>query len=164
VKYQIALMIKPSFRALDTLRFDELRRYAVCVATHPSHRLAQGGTVNLKQIAGERLIGYTKAEYPEYHDWIADLFGGLASPPPVAEEHDSSTSLIAAVEAGHGVALVQQGFECLAGPRLSLRRIVPPPAPFVVGVAYQSKGSSKAAMAFVESCSRWWQPVSRARR
>lgn len=147
----VALMIKPSSKALGTLKFDELRRYAVCVAMHPSHPLAQRRKVNLKQTAGERLIGYTRTDYPEYHDWIADLFKGQASPPQVAEEHDSATSLIAAVEAGRGVALVQEGFECLSGPRLTLRKIVPAPAPFVVGVAYRPRVSSAAAKAFIDS-------------
>lgn len=147
----VALMIKPSSKALGTLKFDDLRRYAVCIAMHPSHPLAQRRKVSLKEVAAERLIGYTQADYPEYHDWIADLFKGHASPPQVAEEHDSATSLIAAVEAGRGVALVQQGFECLAGPRLSLRKIVPAPAPFVVGVVYEPKVGSTAAVAFIES-------------
>ncbi|MGE3311761.1 MAG: LysR family transcriptional regulator [Limisphaerales bacterium] len=148
---QVALMIRPSSKALGALKFEELRRYAVCVAMHPTHPLAQGRKVSLKQVAGERLIGYTQTDYPEYHDWIADLFKGQASPPQISEEHDSATSLIAAVEAGRGVAVVQQGFECLAGPRLSLRKIVPAPAPFVVGVVYEPKGGSTAAMAFIES-------------
>lgn len=148
---QVALMIKPSSKALGALRFEELRRYAVCVAMHPTHPLARGRKANLDQIVGERLIGYTRTEYPEYHDWIAELFKGQASPPRISEEHDSATSLIAAVEAGRGVALVQQGFECLAGSRLSLRKIVPAPAPFVVGAVYKPKCSSTAAMAFIGS-------------
>jgi len=56
-----------------------------------------------------------------------------------------------AVEAGRGFALVQDGLECLSGPCLTLRKIVPAPPLFVVGVAYQSKVSSVAAMAFIDS-------------
>ena len=59
--------------------------------------------VGLEQVANERLIAYTLADYPEYHSWLADLFAPLKRPPKIAEEHDSSTSLIASVEAGRGV-------------------------------------------------------------
>ncbi|MBL9135385.1 MAG: LysR family transcriptional regulator [Verrucomicrobiales bacterium] len=71
--------------------------------------------------------------------------------PTISEEHDSATSLIAAVDAGRGIALVQQGFECLSGPRLTLCRVAPPPAPFVVGVVFRPREHSAAAKAFIES-------------
>lgn len=41
--------------------------------------------------------------------------------PGIEAEFDSSTSLIVALESGSGVALVQEGFESLAGSRLGLR-------------------------------------------
>lgn len=147
----VGLLIRPSAKALVGLRFEELRRYAVCVALHPAHPLARLRRVALKDLVQERLIGYARDEYPEYHDWVAGLFAGTSDPPRISEEHDSATSLIAAVEAGRGIALVQQGFECLAGPRLRLRRLGPVVAPFVVGVAYRHEGSSAMAKAFVES-------------
>lgn len=75
-------------------------------------------------------------------------------PPQIAEEHDSSTSLIAAVEAGRGIALVQQGFEYLTGPRLKVRPLVPALPPFVVGVAYRAGSDSKATEAFVAAARR----------
>jgi DNA-binding transcriptional LysR family regulator len=75
--------------------FEELRRYAVCVAVHPAHPLARTRKVGLEQIAAERLIAYTLADYPEYHAWLSDLFAPLKHSAEIAEEHDSSTSLIA---------------------------------------------------------------------
>lgn len=145
----VALIIRPLMKALRGLRFEELRRYPVCVAVHPSHRLARTRRVRLEAVSAERLIGYRREDYPEYHDWVAGLFPGTRVAPLIAEEHDSATSLIAAVEAGRGIALVQKGFECLAGPRLVLRPITPAQAPFVVGVAYRPEGSSAAAKAFL---------------
>jgi len=118
------------------LVFEELRRYAVCVAVHPAHPLARARGVGLEQLAGERLIAYTHEDYPEYHVWLSELFARLKRAPQIAEEQDSSTSLIAAVEAGRGVALVQKNFDCFAGPRLKVRPLLPAPAPFVVGAAH----------------------------
>src|SRR5260370_39392116 len=108
----------------------------------PAHPLARARKIGLEQVAKERLIAYTLADYPESHAWLAALFSGLKRPPQIAEEHDSATSLIASVEAGRGVALVQQGFECLTGPRLKVRPLTPAPPPFVVGVAYREETNS----------------------
>lgn len=125
--------------------FEELTRYAVCIAAHPSHPLARSKKVSIEQVAKERLVAYCLAAYPEYHAWLADLFATVKLPVQIAEEHEGSTSLIAAVEAGRGVALVQEGFQCLAGPRLKVRPLTPAPPPFVLGVAWR-KGTQSAAV------------------
>ncbi|MBM3844768.1 MAG: hypothetical protein FJ405_00590 [Verrucomicrobia bacterium] len=144
-KLDVALMIQPSVKVLGGLVFEELRRYAVCVAVHPAHPLARAKRVSVDQVARERLVAYSLTDYPEYHAWLADLFATAERPPRIAEEHEGSTSLIAAVEAGRGVALVQEGFQCLAGPRLKVRLLTPAPPPFVVGVAWR-KGTESAAL------------------
>ncbi len=153
-KLHVALMIRASAKVMDGLVFEELRRYAVCVAVHPSHPLARARQVSLERVAAERLIAYTLADYPEYHAWLSDLFAQQKRPPEIAEEHDSSTSLIASVEAGRGVALVQQGFECMAGPRLKVRPLTPAPPPFVVGIAYREENGSIATRNFIAAAKR----------
>jgi LysR family transcriptional regulator, benzoate and cis,cis-muconate-responsive activator of ben and cat genes len=153
-RLHVALVIQATAPVLSALRFDELRRYAVCVAAHPAHPLMRLRKVGLKQVVGERLIAYTLVDYPEYHAWLVRLFAKVNRPPQIAEEHDSSTSLIAAVEAGRGIALVQQGFECLTGPRLKVRPLVPAPPPFVVGVAYRKGSNSKATEDFIAAVRR----------
>jgi LysR family transcriptional regulator, benzoate and cis,cis-muconate-responsive activator of ben and cat genes len=149
-------------REMSGLIFEPLRQYAVCVAAHPSHPLMKLRKVGLKHIAGERLIAYTASDYPEYHAWIIRLFEPTHQAPNIAEEHDSSTSLIAAVEAGRGIALVQQGFECLTGPRLKVRALMPAPPPFVVGIAHQKDIRSKATEDFINAV-RQTGPVTPAR-
>lgn len=145
----VALMIQSSSKSMSGLTFEKLREFPVCLAAHPSHPLATCRKVNLKILAGERLIAYSASEYPEYHAWLIGLFARSKQQPEVAEQHDSSTSLIASVEAGRGVALVQQGFECLAGPRLIVRPLQPAPAPFVVGVAHHKQPTAKAVQNFI---------------
>jgi hypothetical protein len=49
--------------------------------------------VGLKQLLDERLIAYTRADYPEHHAWLVGLFAPFKRRPQIAEEHDSSTSL-----------------------------------------------------------------------
>jgi DNA-binding transcriptional LysR family regulator len=133
-RLHVALMVQPPGPATLDLVFQELHRYPVCVAAHPTHPLARRRRPALKDVAEDRLIVYSQKDYPEYHDWLAALFVPLGRKPNVAEEYDSATSLIAAVEAGRGVALVPECLACLAGPRLNVRALVPAPAPFVVGI------------------------------
>jgi DNA-binding transcriptional LysR family regulator len=153
-KLHAALLVQVSAKVLAGLLFDELRRYAVCVAVHPAHPLARARKVGLEQVAEERLIAFTLADYPEHHAWLADLFAPLNRPARIAEEHDSATSLIAAVEAGRGVALVQEAFKCFAGPRLKLLPLVPPPPPIVVGAAWRKETNSPATDSFIAAARR----------
>ena len=148
-KLHVALIVQVSPKVLAGFVFEELQRHAVCVAVHPAHPLARARKVGLEQIANERLITFTLAEYPEYHSWIADLFAPLQKTPQIVEEHDSATSLIAAVEAGRGVALVSRSFDCLSGPRLKVRPLQPAPPPLIVGVAYRSGSYSAATKNFI---------------
>ena len=101
-KLHVALLVQVSPKVLSEFVFEERERYAVCVAVHPAHPLARARKVGLEQVARERLIAFTLADYPEHHAWLADLFAPLSRPPQIIEEHDSATSLIAAVEAGRG--------------------------------------------------------------
>jgi LysR family transcriptional regulator, benzoate and cis,cis-muconate-responsive activator of ben and cat genes len=150
-KLHVALMNEPPRKMLGRLVFEEVRRYALCVAMHPRHRLARGRAVTLAQVARERLIGYSRAGYPEYHERMRELFSSLPQPPEIAEEHDNSTSLIAGVESGCGVAVVQQGFECMSGPRLKVRPLTPPPPPIVLGLVRRPGPLSLPAGKFAEA-------------
>ncbi|RYD38192.1 MAG: LysR family transcriptional regulator [Verrucomicrobiaceae bacterium] len=129
-----ALTIQPPPKSMTGLEFEELRKYAVRVAAHPAHPLAKAKRVTLAILAAERLIGYSKRDYPEYHQWIAELFPVSGPRPEIAEEHDGATSLIAAVETGRGVALVPESFSCLTGARLKLRPLHPAVPDFPVGI------------------------------
>ncbi len=147
-KLDVALMIRPGRQSLRGLDFEELYRYPLRLATHPAHPLARIRQVKLQDLLSERFIAYSKTDYPEYHEMLRSLFERFSWLPQVAEEHDSSTSLIAAVEAGRGVALVPASLGCLAGPRLKLRGIRPAPEPLVVGLARKKGATSSAAEGF----------------
>ncbi len=68
----------------------------------------------------------------------------LGFTPLFSEEHDSVTSLIAGVEAGHGCAIVPSCVACMAGPRLRLVPLKPAGAPLVVGILLREKPTSVA--------------------
>ena len=150
-KLHVALLVQVSPKALAGLIFEELQRQPVCVAMHPAHPLARERRVGLEQIAKERLIAFTHTDYPEHHAWIADLFASLKASPQIVEEHDSITSLIAAVESGRGVAVLAQPINGLASPRLKIRPLQPAPPPLGIGIAYPRKFRSTATDNFIDA-------------
>jgi DNA-binding transcriptional LysR family regulator len=124
-RLHLSLMARPSEWALRGLKFELLREYPVCVAMPPKHPLARLKTVALKQIADEPLVVYSRAEYPEYHTMLAELFAKIGSTPRLAEEHDSAPSLIAAAEIGRGLVIAPACLGILAGGRLKFLPLHP---------------------------------------
>ena len=119
----------------------------------PEHPLAHRTTVKIAEIAQHPLIAFSRSEYPDYHEVLASWFSGIKGKPRIAEEHDSVASLIAAVEAGDGVALVTESMACVAGPRLNLIRITPAPTPLVIAAVWPEGKLCAAAEQFL-SCAR----------
>ena len=135
-KLQVALLVRPTPAMLRGLKFQELARYPMCVAVAPRHPLAKSKTLTLAQVAREPLIAYSRKEYPEYHEDLAAMFAKGKSRPRIAEEHDGVTSIIAAVEAGRGVALVPACLSCMTGPRLKILALKPAPLEIRVGAIW----------------------------
>lgn len=153
-RLDVALTVQVSPKQTRGLAFEKLRAYPACVAVNRTHRLARAKRVGLAQLNTERLIVYSRAEYPDYHESLNALFGQAIRPLlENAEEHDSGTSLIAAVEAGRGVAIVSSNFSRAVGPRLKLREIEPAPEPLAVGVFYRPRHLSPVARRFVRAVS-----------
>ncbi len=140
-KLQLALLARPWKAALRGLRFEALGVDPLRLAVAPNHPFARRRSVTLTEAAREPFVAYRHAEYPDYYSMLSATFARTKATPRIAEEHDGVSSLISAVEAGQGVALVTASLACLAGQRLKLVPLTPAPAPLVIGVC-----SPKAAL------------------
>ena len=152
-KLQIAFMVHSRLALMRGLQMEDLTSLPVCLAVAPAHPLASRKTVKISEIAEHPLIAFSKGEYPDYHEMLDVWFPKEKHKPGIAEEHDSVASLIAAVEAGDGVALVTESMACVAGPRLSLIKITPAPSPLVIAAVWPEGKLSAAAEQFL-SCAR----------
>lgn len=150
-RLQVCLMVEPSPAALRGLKFETLREYETCVALPRLHPLARAKQVRLEQIVGEPLVAYSRADYPEYHAMLEELFRACGRKPRIAEEHDSAPGLIAAAEIGRGLAIVPSCMAMLIGNRLKLRPLLPQPAPLKVGVAFLPSRLNPAAEKFLNA-------------
>ena len=148
-KLQVALTVRPPARLLRGLRFEELARYAMCVAVAPKHPLAKLKSISLRQVSHEPLLAYSRQEYPEYHAQLEKIFAAVRHQPRIIGEHDGITSLIAAVEAGRGLALVPSCVSCLAGPRLKLLPLRPALPPIPVGVVWRPEVRAALVESFI---------------
>ena len=146
---QIAFLVRPTRAMLSGLHFEELAREELRLAVPPKHPLARLRSVPLARAAQEPLLAYSRKDFPEYHEILAAVFAASKSRPHVVEEHESGTSMIAAVEAGSGLALVPQSLACSIGSRLKLIPLSPPPAPLIIGAAWPRDGLTPAAERFL---------------
>jgi DNA-binding transcriptional LysR family regulator len=150
-KLDLCLEVKRTDKAMRGLKFECLREYPICVAVSPRHPFAKRKFVTLAQIAGEPLLAYTRADYPDYHAVLEENFRPLGVKPRIAEEHDSGSSLIAATEAGRGVTFAPTVLGIVAGGRIKLVPLKPSLAVMVVGAAYNPKKFSVAARKFLQA-------------
>jgi len=147
----IALLICSRKSRLRGLASEELLRMEPRLAVAPDHPLAKLPSVSLDQLATVPLLGFSAAEYPEYHEILAQILGIPGAGRRLAMEHDSAASLMAAVESGAGVAIVTESMGCVAGPRLRLLPLRPRPAPFLLVAAWPSRPPRAATSAFLKS-------------
>ena len=150
---QIALMVCSNPASMRGLKSEKLARVAMCLAVAPQHPFARQRSVKLAELAQCPLLGLNRTEYPDYEELLEAIFAPAGIKPRMAEEHDSISSLIAAVESGNGAAVVTESIGCIAGPRLKLTRISPPPPPLIVVAAWLEKGLSPTGKQFLK-CAR----------
>ena len=118
------------------LIFEKIVSYGLFAAVAVNHRFAQKRSLTLAQFQKEPFIAYSREDYPEYQEWVRDMFRPHGFDPKVTEEHDSASSLIAAVEAERGIALVTSSIRCITGPRIKLLPLTPPLPQVSVGALY----------------------------
>jgi DNA-binding transcriptional LysR family regulator len=130
--------------------FTEVMRDTMSLAVPPKHPFAKLKTVKLEEVVREPLIAYSRKDYPEAYKMLVTFFAGLKMKPRIIEEHDSVNSLIAAVEAGVGIAIVTDSLKCTAGWRLKFVPFSPALPPIIIGAFWPKKKLSPAGEKFVE--------------
>ena len=144
-------MMQPSKQAARGVTFEELRTYRITIAVPPDHPFARRRAAAVADVLAERIVAYSRKEYPDYHEFLARIMGSAVKKLRFSEECDSGMSLIAAVESGKGVAITSSILADTAGRRLRFVPLTPAPPPAVVGISYRAVGLTPLARKFVES-------------
>jgi len=151
---QLAMLVEPARPLLRGLEFRAILRDPVRLAVAHGHPLARMRAVPLARIAAEPLVVLSQKSFPEYHGMLESILVPTKVAPRIAEEHESGSGMIAAVEAGYGVALATQSLTCTAGVRVKLLRIAPEPEPLAIGIAWLKGNLSAAAEHFVRTATK----------
>jgi LysR family transcriptional regulator, benzoate and cis,cis-muconate-responsive activator of ben and cat genes len=150
-RLHLAFAVLDSATPMRGFRFVELMAIPLRLAVAPGHPLGRRKVVPLCDVVREPFIAYSRADYPDYHDSLSKLFGPVRAQPRIVEEHDGVSSLVAAVSAGSGVAIVPATMAALVGKRLILVPITPEPAPLQVGLVVSKSSPSPGVESFLEA-------------
>ncbi len=144
-KLQIAFLVRPTPAMLRGFRFEELIRDPMRLAVPPGHAYARLRSIPLARAATEPWVALSRADYPEYHEFLDTLFARTKEKPRIVEEYEGTASLVSAVESGRGLAMVPQTLACSFGSRLKLIPFSPAPEPLVIGAVWLNAGLSADA-------------------
>ncbi|MBK1876672.1 LysR family transcriptional regulator [Pelagicoccus mobilis] len=143
------LMPESKIRTASNCRFEALKTEDLRLAVGLEHPFAALEKVPIQKLKGEKLIGFNLKEYPEYGELFTKTLKPAGIRKKLAEEHESVSSLVAAVEAGMGVSVVTESIQCVAGGRVKIVPLDPPGEAVVVGIAWKERELTREETAFV---------------
>jgi len=121
-KLHAALTVRPPAGEMRGLKFETIRHHPPGIICSPVSPLARQRAVRPSEVAGSKLVVYRAKDFPEYHAWVSKVLGVSKSRLVISEECSDVMSLMAAVQAGRGVAVVGDFISPLIGDRV---RFVP---------------------------------------
>ena len=142
----VAYLSPEEFEGLSVV---ELGAYPFMAVFHRKHRFSRLRGVPMSEVARQPIIALSRQGWPAYHALLAKLLSPYTRSLDIVEEYDSLPSVIAAVEAGRGVAILSQGISDVVGKQVVLRPLKPPPQSKLFVLAYRKEGVSETVAAFV---------------
>jgi DNA-binding transcriptional LysR family regulator len=152
-KLDVALTLRPH-KLLRELNMKELARYDPCVVVGTTHPKAKSKWVSLRQMASEPLAALSRKDYPQYHKHLRKMFGTIGRKPRISSEHDSGTSLMAAVEGGHEFTLLPSSVSGAAGRRLKVLKVRPALPPWSYVALWRKDAETESIKAFVAAAQK----------
>jgi LysR family transcriptional regulator, benzoate and cis,cis-muconate-responsive activator of ben and cat genes len=147
----ICLSVWADLEGLKDLVVEEIGAYSLLVAAPKMHPFAQLRRVPVRDVAKEPVLTLFRSSYPWYNSFIARLLSQHNDSFKFAEEHEHPESVIAAVEAGRGVAIV---YDVMARPmahRVVVRPLTPSPPRAPLVLLYRREGKSPIMDTFIKA-------------
>jgi len=139
------------------INMKELARYETCVAVGVTHPLAKSKFVSLAQMSSEPIATFSRKDYLGYYKHVEKLFASIDRKPRIGSEHDSGSSLIAAVAAGHGFAILPSCVSGSTGSPLKLLKVRPGLPPWSIVALWRKDSESQTVKAFIDAA--WSKPA-----
>jgi DNA-binding transcriptional LysR family regulator len=132
-KLHAGLTLRPTAGEMRGLKFEALRRYSVGIICANASSFANLSVIRPSLVPANKLVGYRATDFPEYHQWVANVLGVSKTRVAITQECDGVMSVIAAVESGHAPAVVGEFTTAVAGDRVRY-------IPFVSKASYMDVG------------------------
>ena len=137
--------------ALHGITWTPLLRAPWRLAMKRKHRLSARPRVTPAEAAAEPLLVFCKRDYPEYWQMINGWFREHGQRPKINGEYDSSETLMAAVEAGLGVAIITTRTAQLFRGRAQIKSLSAEPEPLCIVAGFRADQANPRPLAvFVE--------------
>lgn len=128
-----------------------LARTAWRVAVNRNHPLARRKRITPTEVASEPLLVFCQRDYPEYGELITGWLRAHKQRARIAGEYDGVDSLLAAVEAGLGVAVVTTRTADRIPKQIQLRPLVSAPDPVCIVAGHRESPAVDQPLAvFIE--------------
>lgn len=149
------IVTAPPTKDVPDIAWITVQQQAWRVAVPPQHPLISKDTLTPQDLHEQKLVVYTQRDYPDYWSALSAWFKQQGINARIASECDGVTSLISAVEAGLGIALVVERIACLIPERIVLKKLQPQPAPVCIAAGVMSRQSNDKVLAvFVQELKR----------
>ncbi|HZR78809.1 MAG TPA: LysR substrate-binding domain-containing protein [Chthoniobacterales bacterium] len=130
------------------LEFRTIASYKTVVALPENNPSAGKTMIELKSLAPMFFIGMSESSYPGYRDWLIKTCQRADFTPKILQDVDLERTMIQAVAAGLGVALVPEQLKKLAHEKVVFRPLTPTVATEGC-VAWRSENPSTALQPYV---------------
>ena len=147
----IALLVKPPPKARNGLIFHPLIEMPVGIIVPPGHAFAKRTAVAVADALRQPLVGYIKKGYTDYHHWLASVTKLTRQRPVFATQVDGAPSLVAAVEAGQGIAFGPPTFTKIGAGRVKFVPLEVGTPSIEVGYAVRPGVNSEALGQFIKA-------------
>jgi DNA-binding transcriptional LysR family regulator len=135
--------------ALRGFEFRTIASYKTVAALPKSNPLSRKAKVALKALAPMFFIGMSEESYPCYREWLTKSCERAGFTPKVLQDVDLERTMIHAVSAGLGVALVPEQLKRLPHENVVFRPIAPPVVTEAC-VAWRGENPSAPLLGYVE--------------
>jgi DNA-binding transcriptional LysR family regulator len=131
------------------LLFRPIASYGTCVAVAKNNALGKKSTVKLKDLEPMFFIGMSEESYPGYRNWLTGTCQREGFSPRVLQDADIERTLIQAVAAGLGVALLPDQAKKLPHENVLFRSLTPTVLTESC-IAWKAGNPSPALKAYIE--------------
>lgn len=147
----VALVVKPPLKKGDGLVFEPLNELPIGIMVSNDHPFAKRRSVTLDEALSQPVVAYIREGYSDYHHWLNGVITLAKRKPRIIAHADGAASLMAAVQAGHGVAFGPPAYAIVAGRRAKFVTIRPAAPPILLGAITRAGKSTPLVQAFLEA-------------